>query len=70
MLKISNTVDSVTIKEEVCIIFFKYKYYKKGNPNKDGSQRYVCMEKKCISSITKSSSTGEIIKINGAQVNL
>ena len=66
----SYTVDSVTTKEEVCIIFFKYKYYKKGNPNKDGSQRYVCMEKKCFSSITKSSSTREIIKINGAQVNL
>ena len=28
------------------------------------------MEKKCFSSITQSSSTGEIIKINGAQVNL
>ena len=66
----SNIVDCVTTKEEVCIIIFEYKYYKKGNPNKDGSQWYVCMEKKSFSSITKSSSNGEIIKINGAQVNL
>jgi hypothetical protein len=62
----SNLIDTITTKEEDCIIFFKYKYYKKGNPNKDGSQRYVCCEKKCYSSMTKCSARGGIFKINGA----
>ncbi len=44
-------------------MYFKYKYYKKGDSNKDGSQRYVCSSKKCSSSITKLDE--EIIKING-----
>ena len=42
-------------------MYFKYKYYKKGECNKDASQRFFAAVKKCSSSITKL----EIIKING-----
>ena len=64
----SKLVETKTTKEEECVIFFKYKYYKKGDVNKDGSQRFVCKEKKCFSSVTKLGD--EIIKMSGRIVNM
>ena len=62
----SNYIESTTSKNEECVLFYNYKYYKKGEPNKDGSQRYVCSMKKCSSSITIAND--DITKINGKKI--
>ena len=54
-----------TTKDKESYLCFSYQYYTKP-PNKDGSVKSVCKEKKCMASITMLND--EIIKMNGILV--
>ena len=41
----ASNIQRHTSKEKECILYFKYKYYKKGECNKDISQRFFAVVK-------------------------